>query len=501
MRKILFLILGLAFFLFTGFVGNEQIIEYGEKGLAFNLNTNYQIVDEEKRDIVLTLKDKDKTIRVFVEDLKEIPYDAYINYSNKQLYLGKANFRISNQGENIINDCKVKYFEFYRPEITTLENDQSCYYETHIIDQKQNQVITIWGKSTKECYWELKQDIALILHTWHPIEKVAVGREKITKFSSPHIKYQGKTIELDIPPQKMVWGRFFPEVPFNDTFYQQMLVSEKALNHKFEFIMSYKNFPTHQPFPKKEIERVYQDKRVFMLSLQPFTSDLNWIAIPEFVAGKHDAKIKEWAEGLRDIGEPVFVRPLNEMNGDWDPWCAWFYGKDTELFIQAWKHIVDIFREVKADNVYFVWNPHDRSFPDFQWNNPHLYYPGDDYVDWVGLTGYNNGTSYSNDIWREFDEIYIPIYTDYLLRYGDKPFMITEFSSNEVGGNKAQWILKGLNSLAQNYANIKIVTWFDGQDGPWQYQLNSSPEAFQAFKNILRHPNYLKDEAVRFIEE
>ncbi len=110
-----------------------------------------------------------------------------------------------------------------------------------------------------------------------------------------------------------------------------------------------------------------------------------------------------------------------------------------------------------------------------------MYYPGDDYVDWVGLTGYNNGTSHPGDVWREFDSIYAPVYNDYLRRYSSKPFIITEFSTNEVGGDKSKWIEKGFKLLAEKYHNIKIAVWFDGQDGFWQYQTDSSEKGFSSF--------------------
>lgn len=56
----------------------------------------------------------------------------------------------------------------------------------------------------------------------------------------------------------------------------------------------------------------------------------------------------------------------------------------------------------------WVWNPNEKSFPNFCWNYADNYYPGDEYVDIVGLTGYNTGDYYDGEIWRRFDEIYDP---------------------------------------------------------------------------------------------
>ncbi|MGI6225381.1 MAG: glycoside hydrolase family 26 protein, partial [Peptococcales bacterium] len=398
------------------------------------------------------------------------------------------------------NEYDIVDIAYYRPEIKTIEKDQNFYREVHLIDSKSQRVITFWAKTTGANYLNLKNELNNIAQSVTQLGFYTVDFPSTFSYKNESIFYEGEKLRLEIPVNNVLWGRFYPEVPFSNYYYQEMLTSEKNLDHKFEFIMTYKTFPTEESFPYEGIKRVYDEGRILMLTLQPFTPDLNWIAIPEIVAGQYDEKIEEWAKGLKSLNEPVFVRPLNEMNGDWDPWCAWFFGKDTDLYIKAWRHIVDIFRTVEADNVLFVWNPHDRSFPDFAWNNAHLYYPGDEYVDWVGLTGYNNGTSHPGDVWREFDEIYGPLYLDYMTRYANKPFMITEFSSNEIGGDKAAWIEKGMASLAKSYPNIKIATWFDGRDKLWQYELHSSPAAWESFKKSLKNEGFIKGAVKKTVE-
>lgn len=64
-----------------------------------------------------------------------------------------------------------------------------------------------------------------------------------------------------------------------------------------------------------------------------------------------------------------------------------------------------------------------------------MYYPGDEYVDIIGMTAYNTGTYYSGENWEEFDQLYAPIYAEYTRIY-NQPLMITEFASSSVGGDK-----------------------------------------------------------------
>jgi len=465
---------------------------YNFENIAFTLPEHYQKDNTKYQDISLSFTGSDTTLKVFIQPLsQELTAQGYINYGNKQLRLGKAGFKFVENNTYQISGYKVVDIAYYRPLITTLEKGQNFYREVHLIDNQGQRVITFWAKTIGPNYLKLKDELINITQSVKELNYYNKQDFSTFTFKNEPINYQGEKLKLEIPLNKVLWGRFYPGVPFSNGLYQQMLNSEKDLEHKFEFIMTYKTFPTDEAFPYEAIKRVYDEGRVLMLTLQPFTFDLNWIAIPEIAAGKHDKKIREWAQGMKKINEPIFVRPLNEMNGDWDPWCAWFFGKDTDLYIKAWRHFVNIFREEGADNVLFVWNPHDRSYPDFKWNNAHLYYPGDEYVDWVGLTGYNNGTSHSSDVWREFDEIYQPLYLDYLKRYYNKPFMITEFSSNEIGGDKAAWIEKGMASLAKNYSNIKIANWFDQRDKLWQYELDSSPAAWESFKKGLTNEGFI----------
>lgn len=451
----------------------------------------YEEIEKENQLITRTFSNGNNKIRVFNQHLGKHSYRAYIDYGNQQLYLGKAGFQVLKKEVVNLAGFRVELYTYKRPVLKNIENDQNFYIEGHIYDRSKNRSITIWGKTQETNQNQLRVDIEKVFKSL----KLTNNGLRFS-YSYPfygemkEIKLTGANTELVIDKKETLWGRFFPGYPFYQGSKEKMLESEEKLEHFFEFIMTYKTFPSAEPFPIQDIEKMYDEGRVVMLTLQPFTKDLQWIAVPEFIEGKHDEKIIELAEKLKSLDEPIFIRPINEMNGDWDPWCAWFFGKDTDLYIKAWQHIISLMREHGGDKLQFVWNPHDRSYPDFNWNNPHMYYPGDDYVDWVGLTGYNNGTSHPGDIWREFDSIYTPIYNDYLRRYSSKPFMITEFSTNEVGGDKSKWITDGFKSLAEKYHNIKIAVWFDGRDGLWEYQIDSSEKAFTAYKEGIKNPGF-----------
>jgi beta-mannanase len=120
-----------------------------------------------------------------------------------------------------------------------------------------------------------------------------------------------------------------------------------------------------------------------------------------------------------------------------------------------------------------------------------MYYPGDDVVDIVGLTGYNTGTYFANDPWREFPDIYQPLYANYSAWF-DKPFIIGEFGSNSVGGDKVAWINTMFREMPK-FNRIKVAIWWSGID--WDengrpgriYKLDETPATEDAFRRGLKN--------------
>jgi len=424
---------------------------------------------------------------IYKQQLNGIAPNTYISYSNKKIFEGLSDIQVLFRNDKKENGSRVVECMWTRPHIDTIEQDFNYYYEINVVPEGEDFVYTYIMKTDKDRMEDAFAAFQDIMNSFTPFD-YGIKQAKLQKESEGmEVLLEGNKTKFHIPEDKTLWGIFSAHTP--GYYLDGLRMAEANLGHRFEFAMTYTSFVSG--FPEKDVRDIYADGRIMMLTLHPWTEgNLVDIMIPGIVKGDYDRYIKSWATGIKELGEPVLFRFANEMNGDWDPWCAWFFGKDHDLYIQAWRRIHDIFREEGADNAYFVWNPHDRSFPDFKWNNPHLYYPGDEYVDWVGLTGYNNGTSYDWDRWRDFGPIYSGIYEEYSALYPDKPLIITEFASNEVGGDKAAWIEDAFKRLAEDFPKIKIAVWFNQVDGRWQYPIYSSPEARAAFLNGLKHERF-----------
>ncbi len=212
-------------------------------------------------------------------------------------------------------------------------------------------------------------------------------------------------------------------------------------------------------------------------------------ALYEVLNGQHDIVIDDLIARVKELDEPVLFRPNNEMNGgDWCSYNAMYTHKDTEVYNEFWRWLYNRFEEAGADNTIWVWNPNwGGDFPNAQWNHYLSYFPGAEYVDIVGLTGYNTGTYYSDETWRSFTEIYNPMVTEYNKHFEGFPYMITEFGSSSTGGNKGAWIHTALNEIEA--LGIKAAVWWNHVDYDTQmgvvsreYRFDEDPDSMHIFR-------------------
>ncbi|HEY7099121.1 MAG TPA: glycosyl hydrolase [Terriglobales bacterium] len=208
---------------------------------------------------------------------------------------------------------------------------------------------------------------------------------------------------------------------------------------------------------------------------------VNWephhIDFAKIVDGSLDATIMARAKGSKALGKKFFLDFAAEMNGD-EAWS----GNNASLYVSAYRHIHDLFVAAGAANVVWAWCP---NVTDVDGENRHTmdYYPGDSYVDWTGVDGYNWGTK--NGGWQSFHDVFRNIYP--LLAKKKKPILIGEMSSAEAGGDKAKWIDEIIPTLRNSFPLIKGLVWFDvNKEADWR--ISSSPASEAAFIRMANDP-------------
>jgi Glycosyl hydrolase family 26 len=214
--------------------------------------------------------------------------------------------------------------------------------------------------------------------------------------------------------------------------------------------------------------------RIPLVNWEPHKIDFARIA-----DGSLDATIIARANGSKALGKKFFLDFAAEMNGD-EAWS----GNNAPLYVAAYRHIHDLFVATGATNAIWVWCP---NVTDINGGNKNTmdYYPGDAYVDWTGVDGYNWGTI--NGGWQSFQQVFKDIYP--LLAARKKPIMIGEMSSAQVGGDKAKWIDEIIPTLRSNYPLIKCVVWFDiNKEADWR--ISSSPASEASFIRMANDPYF-----------
>jgi beta-mannanase len=221
-------------------------------------------------------------------------------------------------------------------------------------------------------------------------------------------------------------------------------------------------------------------------------------SLASIIAGNHDSFIALWATDAKAWGYPFFLRFDWEMNGrSWFPWQEGVNGNTAGQFVLAWRHVHDIFEAVGATNVTWVWCPNT----DYNGSTSLAgLYPGDAYVDWTALDGYNNDPNF----WLTFDQVFTGSGTTWLnnsyqrllVLAPNKPIMLGEFASIEDANDsvhKAGWITDALlTQLPVNFPAIKAAVWFNwNADGPDKaYVIESSAAAQAAFAAGIGSPYY-----------
>ncbi|MFC0216188.1 stalk domain-containing protein [Paenibacillus chartarius] len=239
-------------------------------------------------------------------------------------------------------------------------------------------------------------------------------------------------------------------------------------------------------FPQGHADRAKEAGGALQIALEP---------IEGLGAVQDGPGLREWARAAKAAGIPIFLRFAGEMNGSWVTWHG-----DTATYIEKFRLVAKVMKE-EAPNVAMVWSPNDTPRDTMS-----AYYPGDEYVDWVGVslyTGpYDNGdpakpTLGSSPV-EKLDEVY-------RLYAGRKPIMISEgaitHTSNADGRSFTDWAVANLDRMYEvmpkKYPRLKAITYFNQDQGQYQpssrsnYLLRDNEAMMSSYKEIISDPFYL----------
>ncbi len=179
----------------------------------------------------------------------------------------------------------------------------------------------------------------------------------------------------------------------------------------------------------------------------PFVQiDPTFASISAIVSGAYDDYLRSYAESVRSYRHAVVIGFGHEMNGGWYPWG--YHHVPPATFVAAWRHIVSVFESEGAENVTWLWTieqDHPGTGPIASW------WPGAQYVTWVGIDGYYLRPS------DTFDSVFGRTIRD-VRTFTRKPILLSETA---VGPRAGQFVKIGnLFAGIQRYRTLGLV-WFD----------------------------------------
>ncbi|MEG1930752.1 MAG: glycosyl hydrolase [Anaerovorax sp.] len=453
-------------------------------------------VDLSMSEIRMVLENKHERVEIYRQELDPavgITLESYTAYSNKFLentvdYTTEFAQTIRLAGKDMV------VAQWSRAPLQRVKDDKNHYASVDVA-VSEKECVTFLFKSSKPYEKAGKTRSYLdVLNTFRCVEKTAAPQiETIPMRENSHWNAQTKdTFQQYFGKEaKLTWGIFEKEAPLD---FENLNSIESKLEFRFPILLYYTGFiegEDRHPRLEKALKNAGEEDRLLELTLQTLGQDESkGNMVYDVLNGNYDTYLKNYGAEIKAYGKPILFRVGNEMNGDWCVYSAYHTGKDTEIYKAFYTYIYTIFQEVGVDNVIWIWNPNARSFPDFKWNHELCYFPGNAYVDVVGMTAYNTGTYYEGELWESFSQLYDETYESYARKY-KLPLMITEFASSSVGGDKAKWITQMFQHM-KTYDHLKVALWWSNCDLDGEgniarpYFIDESDEILDAFREGLR---------------
>jgi len=306
---------------------------------------------------------------------------------------------------------------------------------------------------------------------------------------------------IQVPPAGRLYHGVFPAgstEPDSDISLQAADAYVEAVGRPLAWIYFSNEWYLTKSFPRVTAEAIRDRGAVPFIRLHMRSQQRQEVVDPLYTldninAGMFDGDLRAWADGAKQFGTALIVQYGTEVNGDWNPWSAPYNGGiavGPAKFRAAFRHIVEVMRAEGATNIVWALHLNGENWPsDEPGNNAGAYYPGDDVVDWIGFSIYQN---YGNSDPRCRD-------LDMLLRAREaelgeaattKPLFLFELGTNVLSTqcNPGPWTRQTLTDLlGGRWPELRGFSWWD------ETQTNRSsvmgvpdnPELREPFHDVL----------------
>lgn len=314
-----------------------------------------------------------------------------------------------------------------------------------------------------------------------------------------------------LPPPEGVYHCAFPDFgAAEDNVTSERIVEFENLVDK-PIVWAYfsNNWIDGIKFPEASVRIIHEHSVIPFIRMMPYSICYEGgpdpvYAMQRIINGSFDTELTGWAEAAKRDNFPLIVEFGTEVNGGWTPWNGrWNGGGDMnqygdpnlpdgpERFRDAYRHIIDLFRAQGVKNISWVFHVVAQGSPEESWNSMTAYYPGDEYIDWIGISIF--GPQKPGKEWQTFTEILDGSYLEFSAISTEKPLAILEFGvvDGSATGDKAAWIRDALESIKNGrYPRIKAISYWhetwENDDGTLSnLRVDSSPESLEVYREEI----------------
>ncbi|KXK04961.1 MAG: glycosyl hydrolase [Ignavibacteria bacterium] len=300
-----------------------------------------------------------------------------------------------------------------------------------------------------------------------------------------------------LAPESGIYHAAFPGMGATEDVVTEELINDfvSLAGKEITWVYFSNNWFNGIKFPVNNANEIRNSGRVPFIRIMPRsdwrTGELDpRYSLERILSGEYDDSIRLWFKEAKTFGSPLLVEFGTEVNGNWFPWSA-VLNSGPEVFVKTYRHIIDLSRDSGADNITWFLHLNGVVWPVEEWNKFSNYYPGDEYIDWIGVSIY--GSQIPGEDAKLLTNSLSEIYDELSSITESKPIAILEFATVENSGDitKSAWITDALNGLANgNFPRIKAVSWwhsnFVHSNGDLaDMRIDSSEESLTAYRNAV----------------
>lgn len=246
---------------------------------------------------------------------------------------------------------------------------------------------------------------------------------------------------------------------------------EEAAGQSVAWVYFSHNWYNGRTFPTATASWIREHGAVPFIRLMLRTTAEQDIAEPvytleDIAAGDFDGDLAAWGRAAAAFGTPLIVEFGTEVNGEWFSWNGTWNGGATtgpQRFRAAFRHIVEMVRDEGASNITWVFHVDMQDAPEEDWNRFENYYPGEDVVDWVGVSVYGAGEP-DEDEWTEFRDGMDATVPRLNAMAPGKPVFVLEFgvTMGNPLGDAAEWADDALGDLiGGRWPSVRGFSWWN----------------------------------------